>query len=198
MNIDFIQIGANVGNTENDPVYEKVIKLGWGGILIEPNPKAFNQLLLNYKSCNNLFFENIAIGDTIGDITFFVDNYHIDNNGKGEGTSQHASCSQHIIVNKLEHKPEEITAIKCPVTTLTNLWLKYNITGAVQWLFVDTEGFDSKILLSTDFNIVKVKNIQYEWVHITQDEINKVDTHLKNAGYKFVSQQGEDIIYTNE
>ena len=192
----FIQIGANVGNTENDPVFKNVKNKHWTGILIEPNPKAFNQLIKNYSDFNHLSFEQLAISDKgSGNISLFVDNFFIDNNGNGEGTSQHASCNYNVIVHQLQHHPDELTTISCSCSTVKDIFNKYSIDYVVDYLFVDTEGFDAKIITSIDFYQTKFNYVQYEISHMTNQEAFDTHHYICNFGYKLTSNNGEDVIY---
>lgn len=195
--IDFIQIGSNVGDTHNDPIYSKVMNENWRGILVEPNPKAYAKLLENYSTVKDLTFLCLAISDQIGKITLFVDNYNIDNNGKGVGTSQHASCSKHIIVNKLQHPESDITAVDCDAITLNQLFSQFNITY-LKLLCLDTEGYDGKILLATEFQNIQIDTIQFEYIHLETSELNAVVSHLNYYGYKKISSTGEDFIFAKD
>jgi len=39
--IDFIQIGANIGNTDTDPMWTLVTEKEWKGIFVEPIEESF-------------------------------------------------------------------------------------------------------------------------------------------------------------
>ena len=45
----FVQIGANVGDTPQDPLFRSIVKYGWRGLLVEPLTHAMAQLRAN---CN--------------------------------------------------------------------------------------------------------------------------------------------------
>eukprot|EP00938_MAST-03A_sp_MAST-3A-sp1_P004802 g4802.t1 len=74
----FVQIGAHVGNTWNDPIYHRLMKpipdvdiphrKNWRGILVEPVPHLFRKLQENYANVpkGQLLFENSAICDRTG------------------------------------------------------------------------------------------------------------------------------------
>lgn len=194
MKIDFIQIGANVGNTNNDPLYKKIVNENWKGVLVEPNPKAFKQLQKNYQNIEGLYFCEAAITDKNDDIALYVDNYHIDNNGKGEGTSQHGSCLYSVITDRLKHKKEELSVVLCKGITLDSLATLFNIES-VKHLYIDTEGFDAKIILSIDFSKFDFEYIQYEHAHISKEDFRLTIDHLSSFGYNEYKIIGEDVIY---
>jgi len=74
----FVQIGAHVGNTWNDPIYDRIVsplpdvdiphRKNWRGILVEPTPHLFQKLQENYANVpkGQLAFENSAICDKTG------------------------------------------------------------------------------------------------------------------------------------
>jgi hypothetical protein len=51
----FVQIGANNGVTD-DPIRQFLIKYHWHGVLVEPQPRVFQQLLKNYEPEEQLVF----------------------------------------------------------------------------------------------------------------------------------------------
>lgn len=195
MNLDFIQIGAGIGNTVNDPVYPR-IKNGEfkTGLLCECNPRAFELLQKTYKD-KNFLFENVAVGDRNETINFYIDNY--DN---VLGSSQHGSCvleHQHKHLHGLGR--DIITTLTVPCVTLNSLIKKYEIE-IVNWLFIDTEGYDYKILITTDFSKFKPKYIHFESCHTDgphhkAGNYDNLMEYLKSVGYKNIKNSGyEDTI----
>ncbi|MCU1247627.1 MAG: hypothetical protein JWQ49_656 [Edaphobacter sp.] len=67
----FVQIGANNGLTD-DPILQFVTKYHWHGVLVEPQPQVFQQLLKNYEQEKQPTFENAAIADQNGTARLFV------------------------------------------------------------------------------------------------------------------------------
>lgn len=73
----FVQIGANNGLTD-DPLRQFVTKHHWHGVLVEPQPQVFQQLLKNYEQEKQLAFENAAIADKDGTVRLFVADHRDD------------------------------------------------------------------------------------------------------------------------
>jgi len=84
----FVQIGAHVGRTRGDPLFPYSYKYGWSGVLVEPLPFIFNELVRNYYNPNatsftpkgeperpwTVAFENAALCDEVGTAEFeYVD-----------------------------------------------------------------------------------------------------------------------------
>lgn len=187
-----IQIGANVGNTDNDPLFSKLMESKSASILIEPNPKAFELLKKNYASIPNIAFEQVIISDFEGDSILYVDNYE-----NGSGCSQHASMHKNICVEKLHHPPETLTEVPCKSTTLNKIFEKYKIDYPIDELYIDTEGNDTAIILSIDFNKCKFNFIYFEHLHSSQDQLIAAINYLQDNGYVFSKQTLEDLIFVN-
>ena len=66
----FVQVGANDG-LKDDQLSQYIKQDGWSGILIEPQAEAFERLQFNYRDCDNLRFENTAIGAEQGTLKLY-------------------------------------------------------------------------------------------------------------------------------
>src|SRR5271165_1303468 len=58
-NFFFVQIGAYDGY-DCDPIQKFIRRYGWNGILVEPQPDAFEKLRQNYENFPGLIFERTA------------------------------------------------------------------------------------------------------------------------------------------
>jgi FkbM family methyltransferase len=63
-------VGAFDGITD-DPLGPFARHLGWEGILVEPQPHLFSQLMRNLNEVPNLHFENAAIAPHTGTATMY-------------------------------------------------------------------------------------------------------------------------------
>jgi FkbM family methyltransferase len=70
-----IQIGAYIGDSGNDPLFEPItrqLKKGKGRLIcVEPVKEHFNALVRNYHNIPNVHFENVAIAERSGRATFY-------------------------------------------------------------------------------------------------------------------------------
>jgi FkbM family methyltransferase len=205
--IDILQVGAHIGNSENDPIYNTNLN-NKSIILIEPVPFLCNILIHNYKiksKTENIDVEilNIAVSDKEGTIDMFVpsedcDFYNLPNwiSQLGSVTDEH--YRNHMV---LERFPDfKIKKINIICKSLNTIIKERNITS-IDYLFVDTEGHDYTILRALDLSLLKPKNIVFE--HKYMDGTNKRDenfidltNHFLNNGYKFVKEDEEDIYFT--
>jgi FkbM family methyltransferase len=203
MHIDILQIGAHIGNTINDPIYNTPLH-NKSLILIEPVPFLFNMLVHNYniKSQNeNLQIEylNIAISDKDGFIEIFspseLNNYDelpFWISQLGSITNEH--LHNHNIFQRFPNFKVDKINVLCK--SLNSLIKEKNITS-IDKLLIDTEGHDYTILRALDLSLVKPKYIVFENKYIDgtyKKGLNYIDliTHFKNNGYNIIKEDDED------
>jgi len=174
----FVQIGAHTGNDDAFEVIKNYdIELG---ILVEPLPHLIPLLEESYKEIPNVIIENKAISvDNSDSISFFYDT-------KDPITELSSLNKEHLLIHEV--KEEHIQEIKIPSVSLESLLDKYEITE-LDYLFVDTEGFDFAILKSFNFHKYKIKNVIFEDAHtdgpfLRGINYNKLVSKLESEGYK--------------
>tara|TARA_B100001057_G_scaffold494043_1_gene589790 strand:+ start:1831 stop:2085 length:255 start_codon:yes stop_codon:yes gene_type:complete len=59
---------------------------------------------------------------------------------------------------------------------------KYNI-AEIEYLFIDTEGYDYKIIKSIDLNKIKINKIKFEYKHL--DDTFRFEERLKELRLMF-------------
>lgn len=189
-----VQIGANDGKMA-DPIYNKAIRFGWSGVLVEPVKYLYNRLVNNYKNTNtNLQFENSVITTHTGTIDFYQFPMELESNeefpfwanGMGSILKPFSSLGH----NTLKDKNFEMIKQKTPCLTFEDLIKKYNVKN-IDLLQTDIEGYDGTLLTSIDFSLIKPKFIRYEDKHIdtalrdglTEVSSQQVVEYLKTSGY---------------
>jgi len=192
MKLDFIQIGANIGNPD-DFIGLKLQNHSINcGIFIEPNPKCFN-ILKNKFNNNNFFIEQIAIKSYCGKTILYIDNFDIPDH-----YSQIASTKDGFIEDHPWGPGSKLGKVEVSCETIENLWKRYNLEH-VKYLCVDTEGSDFEILVNTDFSNLNIDTIAFEHmhtdgVHQTGPNYELLKEHLKKFGYNSVSVNGGDTV----
>lgn len=185
-----LQIGANKGNTDNDPIWKLCQEnlpesLKWDLWLVEPNIKAVEILRKNYLDCG---FQNVkcipfAISDKFEDVILYVDNDIPGNEG-----SQHSSLNKKHLF-KMGHTDSVIVEKLVKAIPLNSiLW------GKIDFLQIDTEGYDGKILLGADLTH-DIKKIQFEHCHLEQNEFKQVVEKLISYDYCLIFKDREDCIF---
>ena len=175
--IDFIQIGANIGNTASDPIWPIIQERGWKGIFVEPVPQSFEQLVENYKAVDGCFFENVAILEYDGEVTMYMA-------ADDEDHRQQASVAR-------GYRPAtNNTAIEVPCITLTALIEKHDLFDKpFELLQIDAERAEPRILTSTDFSHILPRAIRYEHAQIGLQDRHSIKRHLRQFGYKRVEDE---------
>ena len=177
----FVDIGAHDGITfSNSKFFEE---LGWEGICIEPNPKIFESLKSNRT--NRCVMK--AISDRVGKSQFLqiIDGPDI-LSGLVDDFTQNALKR---INNEMNSIPEgykyDYIEVECDI--FDNILDQTKI----DFLSLDTEGNELKILQSIDFNKFDINTITVE----NNDYDLKFVNFLTPKGYKFITRLGCDEIY---
>lgn len=176
--VNFIQIGANDGIT-NDPIQKYVKQLNWKGILIEPIPSVFEQLKKNYHNTVDLAFENCAISNKNEKRMFYYFDYE-------EGYHTLSSFSLQTLKNHKivrDEKKNQIKKAMIPCVTFDFIIDKYNIQK-LDFLQIDTEGYDYKILQSIDFNKIRPEVIHFEHSHLKDRMYKECFKFLYHNNYR--------------
>ncbi len=196
-NKTIIQIGSHIGNTSNDPIFNKINKTT-RLILVEPVPYLFEQLKQNYKKKNidNIIIINKAVSNYIGDLELTIPSQKNDFSKFPDWASQLSSVNETHIKSHINDLITEKIIVK---TTTIDQIIKENKISEIELLHTDTEGHDYEIIMSYSF-VIKPKKILFEHKHIDgcfkigkryESLINK----LKSLNYKFKYQNQEDTMF---
>lgn len=178
--IDYLQIGAHIGNTPNDPIYNMEI-VNKNIILIEPVPFLYDMLKYNYKErigTNEIEFLNIAVSDYDGMINLVAPSKDNDFNAYPFFLNQMASTTDRYIkqLKFQERFPNfKFETISVPCRTLHTIIQERGITS-LDHLFIDTEGHDETILRAYDFH-VKPNRITFEKFYMNDINLEQVDPY---------------------
>ena len=196
MHVDYFQVGAHVGPSEQDSVFD-IVSERKTIVLIEPVPYLFNKLKENYAEKakqNNIIFKDVAVSNKDSTIQLYVPSPHNDWSVNPSYASQLASVNEHHI-NK--HLPDLLVdKIHIPCYRLNTLIKDLDITS-IDTLVVDTEGHDYEILMDLDLNILKPKTITFENSHmdgtfVTGERYHRLMEHFSLNGYTKFSEDKYD------
>jgi len=193
----FIQIGANDGMA-NDPIYHFVtvnhdkIK----GIVIEPMKDVFEQLQYNYRRHHNIRTVNRAIHNSEEEMILWrVDPAkmrHLPEWARGIASFN----KEH---HKLSKTPTDcIIPEKVRCISLGELFKEHHV-AKIDLLQIDTEGYDSEIILNFDFSGIKPMLIHFE--HglpegvMSEETFSRVLDVLHGHGYEVLMRRYDAIAY---
>lgn len=177
----FVDIGAHDGETfSNSKFFEEQ---GWNGVCVEPNPIVFEQLLLN-RECKCI---KKAISDKVGQASFFQITEGADMlSGLVDEFTQKGIKN---IYSNLESTDSGFDYIEVELDLFDNIVDQPQI----DFLSIDTEGNELKILQTIDFNKYNIKVITLE----NNEYDSRFIEFLIPKGFTFVKRLGCDELYIN-
>ena len=183
----FVQIGAYDGRT-SDPIEALVHGRHWRGILVEPQPDAFERLKRNYAHSPGLIFENVAIADHEGSHPLYMLKDEFAHLAKGDYRMLSSFYPEHVTkhLTKQVDAREALQSIQVRCLTLSGLLAKYGI-HSLDLLQIDAEGYDYQILKMVDFRKIKPRIIRFEHVHLSAAEKGECLQLLVSHDYKVVT-----------
>ena len=187
-----VQVGANDGQIA-DPVRHLILKYHLPGLLIEPMPDVFAQLLASYAGQSQLSFENAALWSNDGQCPFYRFRPGTYANPLIKGM---AGMSREVLARSAtRHLPgmaRQIEAIQVRTLSPGSLFAKHGVSR-VDLLVVDTEGFDDQIIqLILDFGMTP-SIIHYEHLHLAPDRQDACAGYLKDRGYSFARTRADTL-----
>ena len=197
----YIEAGAFDGEAfSNTLLFE--LKHNWTGLLVEPNPDNFKQLLekkrkaYSLESCfstekkvSNVDFDAAgAYGGIINGI-----------NKPAETPNTHKE-GQARVLGKKARFPYKRRTMKLQCLPLTSIIMAMG-NPIIDYLSLDIEGAELSVLKTIDFDKIKINVISFEYTKIG-NIFNETQKHMeyfmKQNGYKFYTRVGEDHIYVKE
>jgi FkbM family methyltransferase len=145
----YFQIGTNDGN---DLFRDIVLKNKPDIIiLVEPNKDLYNDILKNYNNISNVYIYTNAI--------YYNDNEEVELFIPTWGNHGHAHFS--LLPMNDWGNINNMKKIKSKSITFDKICNNHNITN-IDYLQIDTEGFDSEIIQMIDLSKYKIKTIRFE------------------------------------
>lgn len=172
----FVDIGASNGISFSN-TYELEKEYGWTGICFEPNPMAFEKLEKN-RSCIKVMK---AVSNVIGVEKFTIANLL-------SGLTKEYDVRHVQRIDRTKQWKEEID-VECVL--LCDILEEYGIYS-VDYLNMDTEGNEFKILKTIDFSKF---NIELLTIENNYNDINQTN-FLLSKGYKLIGKLGGDEIFS--
>jgi len=176
----FVDIGAGDGVTgSNTFILEKFYN--WFGICVDPNPTWLKSLC----GSRDTIISDLAIWNESGKILDF--NYLKQQRGEFFGWNFRAGISSCVGPTGIEFDKHKVFSI-----TLTDLLDLHNAPKVIDYISMDAEGSESKILEGFDFKKYDVKLFSVEYNDA--EERSKINHILTKHGYTAtdIDDSGED------
>jgi FkbM family methyltransferase len=204
-NLFFMQIGAHDGSFA-DPIHHLVKQHHWRGILVEPQPLAFQRLQQNYAGEAQLIFENAIVSQQPGTMKF----YGIQQPQGVEfplWLEQSASLDRQALAGALfywknieKHPgiPDDFESLieefDLPTTTIETLLQKHQVPQ-LDLLIIDTMGHDFEIIRSLPFDRIKPAVIHFEHSLLSKSDRQYCMEYLEAQGYRLAKVAVDTIAY---
>jgi FkbM family methyltransferase len=192
-----VEIGAHDG-VQNDPTRELIVQNPqWTVLFVEPVKSLYQRLLENYPAGGRYSFENVAIAESAGTKPFYYVSDKITTARRKAPWwyDQLGSFDRnHIVKHGRRFEPFIVTEdIRCD--TLKAVLERNGLTGGVDLIHIDTEGFDYEVLKQIDFSAPRLRAVLYENQHLNAADKAAAELLVHTAGFK-IKQFGIDTLAT--
>jgi FkbM family methyltransferase len=193
-NLTVVQVGANDG-INNDPIHKFIKRDNWQGVLLEPQKFVYEKYLKPlYGKTKGIVVLNAALDKKDGNKPIY--RLSVSNSRWATGLT---SFNRKVLEEAINSGYVETQAIKegCQLpgkkedfieqenvdcVSLDTLIKRYNL-DKIDWLQIDTEGFDFEIIKMFNINVTKPKVIVYENLHLSPEDKMECINYLKSSGY---------------
>lgn len=190
----FIQVGGHDG-ISFDFLYYKILERNSKGIILEPSPKYFQELEVNYKGRESINLLQQAIFSKNEKVSLFEVNekglLKLSQFGHGIGSVN----KSHLLKHGLEE--DEIDNYKVDGITFSSLIDEYPEFAKIDYLQIDTEGFDFEILKMIDFSKFQVDFIKYEKENLSEKDLIESERLLKSLGFEIIGDRYDNYCFRN-
>ena len=189
--VRFLQIGANDGMQE-DPCYAWINRFSWQGVLVEPQPRLAAHLREMYRDRPRIAIEQAVLADRPGelDLYFLAEREGVPEWASGIASLDYSSIAAHR--KKIPGFDKAIAKVKVPAYTMDQLMAKHSIE-ALDFLQIDAEGYDAKILSTIDFQRIRPPVISYEDCNLSPEDRAACRLLLAKEGYRFANWHGDTL-----
>jgi FkbM family methyltransferase len=198
-NFGLVVIGACHGSD----LVEDINKIRKPILLVEPVDYNFKLLKKNFENHDNVYFEQSFISNNTKSIFFYyVRENSIKKLGKHWASGIGSFSKEHILNHKSKRfqiEESDIESINIISQTFNQLCKKYNV-NTIDNLLIDVEGHEMSILKSIDFNKILIKEIKFEFKHLTstfnyENSLDELIKLFKLNNYSEVFRDKENIIF---
>lgn len=165
-----------------DLLHRYIEQYKWAGLLVEPIPHEFQKLKANYRSHDNLLFENSAIREYSGIGEMFC--VHVDQPETARGLSTFFPNKNNVH----KYNADFVQTITVQCITPEELLKKHHIKK-VGLLAIDAEGCDAEIISVWDFDKLRPMVVIYESQNLSSEEASSTRNLLTALGYELKQLQ---------
>jgi hypothetical protein len=185
----YLEIGTNAFDTLNDKFADR---FNWRGVSIEAVPEYFNKL---QKRDKNTYINAICTVENSGPQAFYyvppdiINQYNLPAWLRGCGS---------LYMQKqpsLQTYSQYVVTQKFPTVSIDTILKFETLSGRIDLLKIDTEGFDFQ-LLNAILDKTIPTNVIFETVFMKPENLSLLDTRLRKLGYTFKGRLGDSVQYS--
>ena len=150
-----LDIGANEGETFSNS--RRLILQGWGAVMFEPSPSAFNRLSKLYKDCPLVAVHCVAISDKSGMLTFYESGAHVPN---GNDISLVSTLDYNDTI-RWRKSGVQFNEIEVVAKSWADVYR--DLPKVFDFITIDAESMDWQILQQIDLTAVGCRCLCIEW-----------------------------------
>jgi FkbM family methyltransferase len=187
----FVQIGSNDGQ-QMDPLQPYVAGPGWSGLMVEPQPAAFERLARLHAGHPRIALERAAISDHDGYQTLYV---VAASGGEPNFYDLYASFRREVLLKHEVFVPDiarRIEEVEVPCFTFDSLCRRHGVSR-IDLLHTDTEGYDWEILAQVDLERYRPALVIFEHVNLSPADRAQCLARFHSSGYETLALELDTI-----
>ena len=155
---------------------KKNYKRGDKIFLVEANPLHIPKLKKTYKHYDNVKIFNLGISNSSHS---YIEFYY-----SHDDKPHYPTCSLKYEHVKKHYPNSKISKFRVKTMSI-NKFLKKYINEDIDYCCIDIEGMEYEVLNSIDYKKQIIKNISFEFVHLTKIQKRELNKNLTNNGYSY-------------
>lgn len=202
--VSVVQVGANDGFNK-DPIHRFIKRDKWQGVLLEPQPKVYEEFLTRlHRHTKGIHPVNAALDYSNGSRPLYKIAQSESRWATGLSTFNREALEKNIeaghIAVKLRQEgktppdrtEDYITEVQVPCITPETLLSRYAIKQ-LDWLQIDTEGFDYEIIKMFNIPETRPRVIVFENHHLSEKDKQECAAFLLQEGYSLRVYGGDTV-----
>jgi FkbM family methyltransferase len=189
----FVQIGAFDGR-RYDPLFAWVQAHRWRGVLVEPQPRFFSELVESYKGVDGLQFRRIAVGVRNEIRPFYT---VADGSGVPRDAGMIASLDRKTLLSHrrfVSDLDSHLRSEDIECVALNDLLAEVE-ADHIDLLQIDVEGYDHELVRVLDIERFAPSIVRFEHLHLTRNQYEASIDRLIAYGYKVCIEETDTLAY---
>lgn len=201
----FLQIGANDGLI-NDPIYKFILRDKWTGIRIEPLPIPFKKLEYLHGRNHRVIPMQCLVADESGEMEIYHLSFSDSRWATGLASLDKSNLQRQIDNGYVEKRAAKfqaklpadksawISSSSLKVAEINSL-IRKEFPDGLDFLQIDVEGFDHKLIAALDLSAIKPGMLRFEHLHIPEEELKPCLDKLEKFGYRLLKSDMDYLAY---